>query len=174
MIKTASFFTQLILIATIFLAGGCADIRPIWVGQAELDTLTLYFSEPVEFQIRFSHPEPEVNTALEFALTYDQSINQSSIPLFMTLEDRETHRVTEYKADLLIKQDGQWLGYPVGNEVDYTVNQIVLKDLSLKPGQNYTLKIFANDEEEEEIYGIIRLGARLYLSSELSTEEVED
>lgn len=146
----------------LLLMHSCGDISPVWKGAAKLDTLTLYFSEPLEFDIRFNHPEPELETMLELAITYDQGINLGSLPLFLTIEDEETHTVREFSIEVPLREEGQWLGYPEENGVDMTVSYIAIQELTLKSDQTYQLKIFANDEESEKIYGIIEVVARLY------------
>ena len=70
----------------------------------------------------------------------------------------------------MLKQDGQWRGAPQENEVDYTFTQVAIPQLTLEPDHSYTLKVYANDDELEKIYGIVRLVARLYAREE-STEE---
>lgn len=148
---------------------GCADIRPLWKGEQALESLTLYFSEPLEFTIRIPPAEQPVRAMLELALTYDQGINRTSLPLFLTLETPD-HQVQEINTLIPLKEDGQWLGIPEENEVDYTITHVVAQDLRLEPNAPYELKLYANDESQEKMYGIIRVVLRVYAMTDLEGE----
>lgn len=148
---------------------GCGDIRPLWKGEAKLESLTLYFSEPIEFTVEFPDPDPPTTTMLEIAITYDQGINRTNLPLFLTLED-PSHQVQEFSTDIVLKEEGEWLGIPEENEIDYTVTHIAVKGLLLESDSQYQLKIFADDDNKEKIYGIIRLAVRLYRQADFETE----
>jgi hypothetical protein len=149
--------------------GGCADIRPLWKGEQSLESLTLYFSEPVEFQIQTPAADEPLITMLELAITYDQGINRSDLPLFLTLEAPD-HEVMEFDTVVPLKREGEWLGIPEENEVDYTVTHIAVTNLKLEPDAAYALKIYANDEAKEKIYGVIRVTLRVYRENDFKGE----
>ncbi|MEL6592698.1 MAG: hypothetical protein AAFQ68_21545, partial [Bacteroidota bacterium] len=61
----------------------------------------------------------------------------------------------------------KWLGEPKQNEIDFSLTHIAIPELRLKPGE-YTLRIYANDEAQESVYGIVNVEARLYEREKLS------
>jgi len=149
--------------------GGCADIRPLWKGVQSLESLTMYFSEPVEFRIETPPGEDPLIAMLELAITYDQGINRSDLPLFLTLEAPD-HQVQEFNTTIPLKREGEWLGIPEENEVDYTITHVAASHLKLAPDATYELKLYANDEEKEKIYGVIRVVVRLYREADLQQD----
>ena len=162
-----SFF---IFWAVSFLIGisACSEIVPVWVGTLDLTKdYTLYRTDlPREFEIQFDHPQPEVDVKLELELTYDISgIGRKDLPLILFLERKdsiETSLPQGFPVKIPLKENSKWLGSPGANEVDYLVTYPVIPSLLLKSGATYSLKIYANDEQTEKIYGIVRLSARLY------------
>jgi hypothetical protein len=106
---------------------------------------------------------------LELAITYDQGINRRSLPLFLTLEAPD-HQVQEFNTTVIIKEEGEWLGIPEENEVDYTVTHVAAMGLRLQPEAPYELKIYANDDAHEKIYGVIRVVLRVYSEASLQGE----
>lgn len=160
--KFRSLSVVFVTLFILLLSHGCGGITPVWKGEAKLDTLTLFFSEPVEFEIKFTHPEEELPTRLELSITYDPGINRERLPLYLTIEDNENHQVQEFDNSVTLKENGQWLGEKEENQVDYTLTYDAIDELTIKPSQTYEMKIFSNDEESEKIYGIIKVVARLY------------
>jgi len=160
---------SMILLGSIFLlASGCGDLAPLWSQESKLESLTLYFSDPLEFTVDFNSPEPEVSCMLEMAITYDVGINRRMLPLYITLENpEEAQRVQEFYTEIQLREAEEWLGIPEDNGVDYTLTHIAAQKLKLKPDTPYTLKIFANDDDSEKIYGVVKVSARLYPQPEI-------
>lgn len=94
------------------------------------------------------------------ALTYYTGLGRNEIPIYMVLEDAKTN-VQEFQTNIPIKSSGAWQGVPDENEIDYTITHTAIPSLTLEEG-TYSLKIYANDDKEEKIYGIVRIAARLY------------
>ncbi len=152
-----------VLIGIISLAlTSCGDIIPLWVGEAELNDYTLYYTDkPLEFNINIDPLNQDtLRTRLELEITYYTEIGRTDIPIFLVLEDSKNN-VSEYNTNITIKADGEWLGYPRNNEMDYTITHNAIDDLEINGGQ-YLLRVYANDEDQEKIYGIINVVARLY------------
>lgn len=147
---------------------GCGDIIPLWVDETELNDFTLYYTDkPVEFHIEIDQLTTESTQArLELDITYYTDIGRTDIPLFLSLEDDSNH-VSEFNANVLLKAEGEWLGVPHNNEIDYTITHNVISSLELRNG-HYLLRIYANDEKKEKIYGVVRIVARLYEIETLS------
>lgn len=155
--KLRFFLLSLLLIIGV----ACNDIIPVWVGEVTLNDYTLYYSDyPREFEIDLSGDESLVPMRLELTLTYYVGIGRTDLPLYLILED-ENHEVREFHTTLNLKADNQWQGSAQDNEIDYTITHEAISELQLDP-QKYKLKIYANDDEIDKIYGIVKLAARLY------------
>ncbi|MEO1450237.1 MAG: hypothetical protein AAFV07_11965 [Bacteroidota bacterium] len=150
----------IILFLVLLLGGGCAEIRPVWKGSVKLDHYTLYYAEPLEFTIDVKELWAEKPLMLELALTYYVGMTRTNLPLFLVIEDPE-HNLKEETVQIVLQESGEWLGYPEENEIDYTITHIAMKGLKLKSGQ-HTFRIYANDDDEEKIYGLVRVEARLF------------
>ncbi len=151
----------------LILIAGCEDIRPIWKGERALKSqgYSLYFSEPCEFKMNLDFPQESLLVLMELVISYDQKIARSSIPLFLVLED-EDHQVSEFTTTVVIKKEGEWLGMPEENGLDYTISHVAIEEFLVKKGR-YSLKIYANDQQSEKVSGIVRLAARLYEQEKL-------
>ena len=157
-----------ISIATWMIFSSCGDIRPLWKGEKKLDNYELYYSEPCEFKVNLGMLQKEVNGMLELVITYYVGITRNNLPLFIVLEDEE-HNVSEYTTNVLLKDEGEWMGLPEKNEIDYTLTHIAIPEIKIKPG-NYTMKFYANDDKEEKVYGIVKITARFYERENLEEE----
>ncbi|MEM9933230.1 MAG: hypothetical protein AAF824_06450 [Bacteroidota bacterium] len=139
----------------------CGDIVPVWRGEIILSDYTLYYSDlPREFEIEITDQNAGQELRLEMALTYYTGLGRNEIPIYMVLEDAKTN-VQEFQTNIPIKSSGAWQGVPDENEIDYTITHTAIPSLTLEEG-TYSLKIYANDDKEEKIYGIVRIAARLY------------
>ncbi|RMG27249.1 MAG: hypothetical protein D6730_07620 [Bacteroidetes bacterium] len=159
--------TSLVCFTALLLAG-CGDMIPIWRGEVTLDDYTIYHSVyPVEFEVDLSREQgAELNTRLELVIRYYVGIGRQNLPLFILIEDEENN-IREFTVDIPLKSGEQWLGVPAENEIDYVLTHTAIPSLRLKPGK-YTLKMYANDELDEKIYGVVKIEARLFLLEEVS------
>lgn len=141
---------------------GCGDIIPLWRGELSLNDYTLYYSDyPSEFEMDLSEVQgQEVHARLELVIRYYVGIGRSDLPLFIIIEDEENN-ISEFTTNVPLKSGDQWLGIPAENEIDYLITHDAIPSLKLKPSK-YKLKIYANDDNEEKIYGVVRIEARLY------------
>lgn len=160
--------TCIILLFGLLLLAGCSEIRPVWKGSVKLDHYTLYYAEPLEFSIDVKELWAEKPLMLELALTYYVGMNRTNLPLFLVIED-PTHNLKEETVQIVLQESGEWLGYPEENEIDYTITQIAMEELQLKPGL-HTLRVYANDEDEEKIYGLVQVEVRLFERTEITPE----
>lgn len=149
----------------------CGDIRPLWKGEKALKSqgYSLYFSEPCEFKMKLDFPQESMMVLMELVISYDQKIARNTIPLFLVLED-DAHEVSEFTASVTIKEQGEWLGMPEENGLDYTISHVAIEEFVVRPGE-YSLKIYANDQQEEKVSGIVKIAARLYERELLEEEE---
>jgi hypothetical protein len=151
---------------------GCGDIVPVWSGEATLKGQTLHFTEgPLEFPVDIEVKDSIVNLRLELQVTYYQGIGRDNLPLFLILEDKD-HNIIENTTDIQLKAENEWLGIQEKNEIDYTITHNAIPDISLAPGK-YSLKIYANDEKAEKIYGVVRIVARFYRYEDGLADEEE-
>lgn len=156
------------------LLGGCGDVRPVWKGSMNMKKqgFTLHYSEdPIEFSLSIKPEQEEMELMLEMVVSYYTGISRNGLPLFLVLEDEE-HNVFEYNTEVMLKEDGQWMGIPQQNEIDYSLTHIAIPELRLKAG-NYTLRIYANDEAQESVYGVVNVEVRLY-EREVLAEEIDE
>ena len=162
----------LALSLTSLMVQGCGDIRPLWQGNMSMKDqgFTLHYSEdPVEFSLKINSEKEEVDLMLELVINYYVGIARNDLPLFIVLEDAE-HNVFEYSSEVILKEDGEWMGAPTQNEIDYSLTHIAIPELQLKNG-DYTLRIYANDEAQASIYGVVSVEARLYERAALEAEQ---
>ncbi|MCI4668448.1 MAG: hypothetical protein MRZ79_09930 [Bacteroidia bacterium] len=162
----SKYFRFLLLVLLILSGMGCGDIRPIWKGEKQLRDkgYTLYFSEPCEFSIDLNDLNVPVNARLELAITYYVKISRTNLPLYLVLED-EKHVRREFFTNVLIKDDGEWLGAPDEDNVDYTITHLAISEIELEKGI-YSLKIYSDDQDFEQIEGVVKIAARLFEVSE--------
>ena len=141
---------------------GCGDIVPVWVGESNLEDFTLYYTEPVDFEVNVDRLAASLDLRLELEITYYQGIGRNTLPLFIVIQDKEREKdVREFTVDVQLRSGDEWLGIPSSNEIDYVLTHNAIESLDLQQGL-HTMKIFTNDEEEEKIYGIVKIIARLY------------
>jgi hypothetical protein len=121
----------------------------------------MYYSEPCEYKVDLSNRiSGPLQAMLELEITYYVGTNRTNLPLFVVLED-EQHKLQEYTTTIVLKAEGEWLGIPAENEIDYTLTHIAIPKIELQP-KTYTLRIYANDEEAERLSGIVEIAARFY------------
>lgn len=156
------YFANILLILLVLAETGCGDIRPVWKGEKNLREkgFTLYFSEPCEFSIDLNDLNAPLNARLELAITYYVKISRTSLPLYLVLED-ENHVRREFFTNVLIKDDGEWLGFPDEEGIDFTITHMAINELRLEKGK-YSLKIYSDDQDFEQIEGIVKVAARLF------------
>jgi len=160
--RTAFFLSSYVM--TIVVLSSCGDIKPVWKGDMNMEKqgYTLHYSEdPVEFEFDLKGGEADLDLMLELMISYYVGISRSELPLFIVLEN-ENHDLFEYTSEIILKDDDTWLGIPQQNEIDYSLTHIAIPELRLKP-DTYTLRIYANDEAQESIYGVVNIEARLYM-----------
>ncbi|MFK7925929.1 MAG: hypothetical protein AB8H47_28530 [Bacteroidia bacterium] len=156
-------------VMTIVVLTACGDIKPVWKGGMNMEKqgYTLHYSEdPVEFNFDLKGTDSNQELMLELVISYYVGISRSDLPLFIVLEN-ENHDLFEYTSEVLLKEDDTWLGIPQQNEIDYSLTHIAIPELRLKP-DTYTLRIYANDEAQESIYGVVNIEARLYIRESLA------
>ncbi|MEL6195048.1 MAG: hypothetical protein AAFR66_23525 [Bacteroidota bacterium] len=153
--------SSIICLSFLLTIASCGDLVPVWRGEIILSDYTLYYSDlPREFEIDISDQNAGQELRLELELTYYTGLGRNELPIYMVLEDENTN-VQEFQTDLVIKADGSWQGIPDENEIDYTITHTAIPSIILENGK-YSLKLYANDDKEEKIYGIVRIAARLY------------
>lgn len=148
------------LLISLTLVWGCGEIRPLWKGEVKLENYELFYSEPCEFEVDIRNLQGETRVMLELAITYYVGITRNNLPLFIVFEDQE-HNVNEFTTNVVLKEEGEWLGFPEENEIDYTLTHIAIPEFLVKPGL-HTLKFYANDDSEEKVYGVVNIEARLF------------
>ncbi|MEZ4775517.1 MAG: hypothetical protein R3D00_20195 [Bacteroidia bacterium] len=144
----------------LILSLGCGEIRPVWKGEVKLANYELFYSEPCEFNVVVPPVQDSINGMLELVITYYVGITRNNLPLFIVLEDQQ-HNVREFTTNVILKEEGEWLGMPEENEIDYTLTHIAIPELELRAG-NYTLRLYANDDSEEKVYGVVNIEARIF------------
>ncbi|MDX2247245.1 MAG: hypothetical protein SF052_10735 [Bacteroidia bacterium] len=154
------FFSRFPLIFLLLLSLGCGEIRPVWKGEIKLANYELFYSEPCEFQVNVPQIKDSLNVMLELVVTYYVGITRNNLPLFIVLEDQQ-HNVTEFTTNVVLKEEGEWLGMPEENEIDYTLTHVAIPEFNLNPG-SYVLRLYANDDSEEKVYGVVNIEARIF------------
>lgn len=142
---------------------GCGDLVPVWVGTAKLDDYTLYHNDtPCTFVVDVPNtPEARQTLSLELEVTYYASgIGRSDLPLYIAIEN-ERKEVQEFKTNVLLNVDGNWLGTLEENDVDYTLSHVAIPALRLPPGK-YSMKLFTADPKADKVVGVIKVTARLF------------
>jgi hypothetical protein len=140
---------------------------PVWVGEANLadSGYTLYHTDsPCELQADI--PASKTPLSLELEVTYYYAgIGRADLPIYIALENQATKEFSEYKTNIPLNVDGQWLGVLEENGVDYSVTHIVAPAVTLPAGK-YTLKIYSDDDKTEKIFGVAKIIVRLYEQQE--------
>ncbi|RMG66502.1 MAG: hypothetical protein D6722_14910 [Bacteroidetes bacterium] len=156
-------YSTLLLLSLLSWAG-CGDVRPIWKGTVSLEGYTMYFSEPCEYQVDLTRYSDTLAADLELVITYYVGTTRQDLPLFIVLENSR-HDLQEYAIHIPLKENGQWLGQPEENEIDYYLTHLAVSDLRLAP-DTYTMRIYANDDKTEKVYGVVSITARLFARGE--------
>lgn len=165
-IRYACFLSAYVM--TLLVVSSCGEIKPVWKDGMNMEKqgYTLHYSEdPIEFGLEIKGDE-EREFLLELVVSYYVGISRSELPLFIVLEN-QNHDLFEYTTEVILKEGDKWLGEPKQNEIDFSLTHIAIPELRLKPGE-YTLRIYANDEAQESVYGIVNVEARLYEREKLS------
>ncbi|MEZ4830232.1 MAG: hypothetical protein R3C61_28695 [Bacteroidia bacterium] len=152
----------------ILISLGCGEIRPVWKGEVKLENYELFYSEPCEFKVQIPPMQDTINGMLELVVTYYVGITRNNLPLFIVLED-QNHNVREFTTNVVLKEEGEWLGMPEENEIDYTLTHIAIPEVLLTSG-GYTLRLYANDDSEEKVYGVVNIEARIFEVEPESTQ----
>ncbi|GAB4417335.1 MAG: hypothetical protein OHK0039_27570 [Bacteroidia bacterium] len=152
--------------ALLGLLAACGEVRPLWKGTSELKNHTVYFSEPSEYLMDLTHLEQEIEASLELTVTYYAGTSHTTLPLILIFED-SSHVIREYTTNIRLKEGGEWLGFPSEDGTSYTLSEVAIPEIALKP-ETYVLRIYANDEEAEKVEGILSLTARVF---EVEVEE---
>ncbi|MEM7659377.1 MAG: hypothetical protein AAF399_24875 [Bacteroidota bacterium] len=156
--RSCSVVSLLILCSWILVS--CGEIRPLWKGTSKLEGFTMYYSEPCEYLMDLSHLPGPVEAFLELEITYYVGTNRTNVPLFLVLENKQ-HDLKEHTTNVILKADGEWVGIPAENEIDYSLSHIAIPYLRLQPDE-YVLRVYANDDDAERLYGIVEIAARLF------------
>lgn len=154
------FCHNYLLTFCLILSLGCGEIRPVWKGEVKLANYELFYSEPCEFNVVVPAAQDSINGMLELVITYYVGITRNNLPLFIVLED-QNHSVKEFTTNVILKEEGEWLGMPEENEIDYTLTHIAIPEMKLSAG-TYTLRLYANDDSEEKVYGVVNIEARIF------------
>ena len=125
-----------------------------------MENYEMYYSEPIEFDMDLTNMPSEVDAMLEFVVTYYVGITRNNLPLFIVIQD-DQQNISEYTTNIVMKDEGEWLGMPEKNEIDYTLTHIAIPDIRLRP-QVYKVKLYANDDDAEKVYGIVKIEARFF------------
>lgn len=154
------------------LLSGCGEIVPIYSRIQKVPKYTLHFSDqPVEFKISTDAPEPLLATRVELSLQIDQStFKRENLPLMLILEGPDLSLV-EYPVEIPIRDGETWLGETNENQVDVNITFEAIPYLEIDSPAKYSLKVFGNDDKEQQIFGVVKIGVRLYL---FESEEASD
>lgn len=142
------------------LLASCTDAVPVWKGQVSIENLYLKYNQPCEFEMDLGHLKDTLRSRMEIQLTYDPGINRDELPIYIVFED-DSHNLVEYPSTIFLKENNRWIGEPEPNEVDISLTQIAIPDLMVEP-RKYHLKLYANDQDSAQIYGVVRVGLRLF------------
>lgn len=151
---------------------GCGEIVPIYSRIQKVPEYTLHFADqPVEFKISTDAPEPVLATRLELNLQIDQStFKREKLPLMLILEGPSLS-LEEFPIEIPVREGETWLGETNENQVDVNVTFDAIPYLELESPGKYSLKVFGNDDKEQQIFGVVKIGVRLYLHE---AEEADD
>ncbi|MFK7972094.1 MAG: hypothetical protein AB8F95_17125 [Bacteroidia bacterium] len=162
--KMRKLLSVILLGVLAFLLHSCGEVVPIYSKIEKVPEYTLHFADqPIEFIIKLDAPEPVVPTRLELTIECDKStFNRETLPLMVILEGPD-HDLVEYPIEVPIIENGEWLGEMDDNQVDVKIIYEAIDLLELESPAKYSLKVYGNDDKEEQIFGVIKLGVRLYL-----------
>lgn len=162
--KNIFYFSVLVL-----LLSSCTDIVPIWSATQNMQDLTLYYSKPVEFndiEIKVGEEKKPEDFYLELDITYYTPIGRTDLPLSIVFENTVNTEKFPFEFDKVLiplKIEDKWQGKQEEYETDYTLTHIAVPSVKLPPGK-YRMKIYSNDAKSEKIYGVVKIGARLYIN----------
>ncbi|MEZ4688608.1 MAG: hypothetical protein R3B47_21850 [Bacteroidia bacterium] len=156
-----------VLLGLFFVASllcSCGEIVPVYSRIQKVPEYTLHFADqPVEFKISTDAPEPVMATRLEINLQIDQStFKRESLPLMLILEGPDLS-LEEFPVTIPVREGDTWLGETNENQVDVNVTFEAIPYLELDSPAKYSLKVFGNDDKEQQIFGVVKIGLRLYL-----------
>lgn len=152
----------------LLLLAACGDLIPVGVGRARIPDFTLHHEEiPCEIPLDLVFPGGARNLHLELALTYEVVINRNSLPVRMVLLDSLNEVVAHHELTIPLRVEGEWLGAPEDNEVDYTLTFNQAPIMELEPGR-YDLHVYANDPSGKDIPGVVEIAARFYDVADLN------
>lgn len=161
-IKSLFFLLTYMLLLT-----SCTDIVPVWSSTQKLADMTLYYSKPVEFTditITVGEEKKPKDFYLELDITYYTPIGRTDLPLNIVFENVKNTEKFPYEFDKIIvplKVEDKWQGKQEDYETDFTLTYIAIPSVKIPPG-TYRMKVYANDAKSEKIYGVVKIGARLY------------
>jgi hypothetical protein len=92
-------------------------------------------------------------------------VGRQDLPLTLFIERKDSVEgafPNEYPYTFSLKGEGEWLGTPNNNQVDYTLSEVVIEQITLRSGATYSLKVYANDSRTGKLYGIVKITARLF------------
>lgn len=126
-------------------------------GEVDLKDYTLSYNEaPLEFLLKVPGEGKEKKPFhLDLDLTYYVMIARNTLPLYVVIEDSRDFTFQEFNVKVPLKSEGQWLGEAQDYDTDYRLSYTALPKLNIAPG-TYTMKIYANDDKEEKIYGLVK------------------
>jgi len=91
-------------------------------------------------------------------------LERTDLPLnivFENIKNTEKFPLEFDKIIIPLKIEDKWQGKQEEYETDYTLTHVAIPSVKLPPGK-YRMKIYANDAKAEKIYGVVKIGARLY------------
>lgn len=155
---------------------GCGEVVPVWKQEVSFPEYTLYHNKAKKLEISLDFPEETSRKCrMEFEITYDISgIGRPELPLSIILqkESGDISPPKEFNVVVPLQAEGEWLGIPQDNEVDYVITYIVIPDLELEKGE-YSMNLYANDNNNDQIYGVVKILARLYENEALGDEKLK-
>ncbi len=162
-------FFPIAALSLLIVLPACQEAVPVWSAEKQIENLVLKFNQPLEYRVDLTRLKDTVNTRMEMELIYDPGIGRSDLPLFVVFED-DSHNIVEYPSIIHLKENNAWMGEPQPNEVDMALTQVAIPEMKLLP-RKYVLKIYANDQDSTQIYGVIRMGIRIFENKEEKKEE---
>lgn len=160
--KLCSFLVCLTVLYSLSVLTGCGDLVPVWLQSNTLNDYTLENTSPCSFDVSIEKGT-SITAWLELDITYDTGINRSRLPLKIALKEAGKDEYTAvYESIIDLKIEGEWMGIPLENEIDYMISHKAIPAITLEPQRRYILEVYSNDPESGSVYGIIKISARLY------------
>lgn len=154
------------LLVSLWLVMSCTRLTPTWSDTVSIPSETMYYRKPLAFNtvtIAGEDPKKAQNYYLELDVTYYTQISRDSLPIDIYFEkvNNAEDFPHEFKCKIPLRINGEWQGKMEDYETDYTLTSIVIPQFALMPGK-YIMKIYAADEKTEKIYGVVKVGARMF------------